>query len=70
MSDGWHFDVARLRMSIDRYLDDWVNGRAIDEELTRRLEDEKLRKAAEATPRRTIWKSDYVPKQAEGIEQP
>lgn len=69
MSDGWQFDVGRLRMSIDRYMDDWVHGRAVDEELTRRMQDEELRKVAAATPRRGIWKADYVPKQAsEGAE--
>lgn len=63
MSDGWTFDVDRLRMSIDRYMDDWIHGRAIDEELTRRIEDEKLRKEAETHSRRGIWKADYVSKE-------
>lgn len=48
MSEGWVFDMDRLRTSIERYLDDWVNGRAIDEGLTRRKADEVLRKEAEA----------------------
>jgi hypothetical protein len=62
MSDGWTFDVGRLRQSIDAYLYDYVQGRTIDEELTRSKADERERAEWEAIrPRRSVWKADHPP---------
>jgi hypothetical protein len=62
MSDGWVFDVGRLRQSIDAYLWDYVNGRTTDDEVTRRKADEAERAEWEKhRPRRSVWKADHPP---------
>jgi hypothetical protein len=63
MSDGPVFDKSKCMLAIDRWIDDWLNGRAIDYELTRRKEIEEIRKQNEANPkpRRGLWKHEQTP---------
>ena len=57
LSDGWEFDARAAMRAIEQYIDDWFEGRVIDEVQAREEENDAIRKAVEERrgPIRT-WK--------------
>ena len=57
-SSGWEYSADRELAAVERYLDDWVNGRATSRFVTHQKEIEAARAESEAARReRRVWKA-------------